>query len=65
MQRRISRTALASADVRHDGDPLRPGHPVHLMGVHQRAVDSGLLPSMGSKGDCYDCEDRGALSRSV
>lgn len=23
----------------------------------QRAIDSGLLPSMGSIGDCYDCED--------
>ena len=22
----------------------------------QRAIDSGLLPSMGSIGDCYDCE---------
>ena len=24
------------------------------MGVHQRAIDSGLLPSMGSIGDYYD-----------
>jgi len=24
----------------------------------QRAVDSGLLPSMGSVGNCYDCDDR-------
>ena len=25
----------------------------------QRAVDSGLLPSMGSVGDCFDCEHDG------
>jgi putative transposase len=24
----------------------------------QRAIDSGLVPSMGSIGDCYDCDDR-------
>jgi hypothetical protein len=27
----------------------------------QRVIDSGLLASMGSVGDCYDCDDRGAL----
>jgi putative transposase len=27
----------------------------------RRAIDSGLLPSMGSIGDCYDCEDPGAV----
>ncbi len=31
----------------------------------QRAVDSGLLPSMGSVGDCYDCDDPGALLRAA
>ena len=25
----------------------------------QRAIDSGLLPSMGSVGDCFDCEHDG------
>ena len=24
------------------------------MGLHQTALDSGLVPSMGSVGDCYD-----------
>jgi hypothetical protein len=37
-----------------DSDPFGPGHPVRLMVFTQRAVDSGLLPSMGSIGDCYD-----------
>jgi transposase InsO family protein len=31
----------------------------------QRAVESGLLPSMGSKGDCYDCEENGVVVRLV
>jgi len=31
----------------------------------RRALDSGLLPSMGSIGDCYDCDDAGALLRSA
>lgn len=31
----------------------------------RRAVDSGLLPSMGSKGDCYDCEENGVVVRLV
>jgi len=29
----------------------------------QRALDSGLVPSMGSVGDCYDCEHDGAAAR--
>jgi putative transposase len=32
----------------------RPGHTVHLMGVHQASPDSGLLPSRGSVGDSFD-----------
>ena len=31
----------------------------------QRAKDSGLVPSMGSVGDCYDCDDPGALPGSA
>jgi putative transposase len=31
----------------------------------QRAKDSGLVPSMGSVGDCYDCDDPPALPRSA
>ena len=31
----------------------------------QRAEDSGLVPSMGSVGDCYDCDDPRALPRSA
>jgi putative transposase len=27
----------------------------------RRAIDSGLVPSMGSIGDCFDCEDPGAV----
>ena len=27
----------------------------------RRAIDSGLLPSMGSVGDCFDCDDRVVL----
>ena len=37
-----------------DSHSFGPRHAVHVMGVHRRALDSGLLPSMGSVGDCYD-----------
>ena len=38
-----------------DGHPTTPGHPLHLPGVHRQAQQSGLVPSMGSVGDCFDC----------
>lgn len=31
----------------------------------RRALDSGMVPSMGSIGDCYDCDDPRALLRSA
>ena len=31
----------------------------------RRAVDSGLVPSMGSIGDCYDCEHPRAVMRPL
>jgi hypothetical protein len=31
----------------------------------RRAIDSGLLLSMGSIGDCYDCDDPRVLLRSA
>jgi hypothetical protein len=39
----------------HD-HPLRPGRPGQFgsWAFAQRAKDSGLLPSMGSVGDCFD-----------
>ena len=37
-----------------DRDPFRSRHPIHFMGVTQRAQESGLVPSMGSIGDCFD-----------
>jgi putative transposase len=30
-----------------------------------RAKASGLVPSMGSIGDCYDCDDPALLARAV
>ena len=33
--------------------------------VTRRALDSGLVPSMGPVVDCYDCDDRVALLRSA
>jgi len=30
---------------------------VHVLGVHPSCRRFRLLPSMGSVGDCYDCED--------
>ena len=35
-------------------DPRDQGTHIHVLGVHPASVDSGLLPSMGSVGDCYD-----------
>ena len=39
---------------RRHGDPLDHGSAIHLLGVHPARQRSGLLPSMGSVGDCYD-----------
>ena len=49
--------------TRHtDGDPLRPGHPLTPPGRSpNRAQQSGLIPSMGSVGDCFDCEENGGV----
>ncbi len=40
---------------------LDPFNPVSIASwaLTQRAVNSGLLPSLGSVGDCYDCEHDG------
>ena len=40
--------------TRRDGDPFGSRDAVHLLGIHRRARQSGLVPSMGSIGDCYD-----------
>ena len=31
----------------------------------RRALDSGLVPSMGSVGECYDCDDPRVAIRSM
>jgi putative transposase len=38
------------------GDPLRPGREIWLLGLHWNGQSFGLVPSMGSIADCYDCE---------
>ena len=43
-----------STGRRIDSDPFGPGKPIHLKPSPRRAVDSGLLPSMGPIGDCYN-----------
>jgi putative transposase len=35
-------------------DPLRPGNSVRVLGLHRPGQGIGLVPSMGSVGDCYD-----------
>jgi transposase InsO family protein len=39
---------------RRDGDPLDQGSQFTSWAFIRRALDSGLMPSMGSVGDCYD-----------
>src|ERR1700730_18477896 len=34
--------------------PSESNHPIHVWAFTRRAMDSGLLPSMGSVGDCFD-----------
>ena len=44
--------------------PLEPGQFTSWV-VTRRAEESGLVASMGSIGDCYDCEHHGPLLRSA
>ena len=48
--------AIRNRDASRGHDhPFRPRRAIHLLGLHRRAPRaSGLLPSMGSIGDCYD-----------
>jgi putative transposase len=41
-------------DPSGDVDPLGSGNPAHVLAFTHRAKASGLVPSMGSIGDCYD-----------
>jgi hypothetical protein len=62
--------ALGMAIDRRSHRPARSSTPTRacssLLGAFtQRARDLGLVPSMGSVGDCYDCDDPSALPRSA
>jgi transposase InsO family protein len=48
------RTAVASADPVTRPSFTATRDAIHVLGVHTADVDSGLLPSMGSVGDCFD-----------
>src|SRR5262249_5777581 len=48
-----NRTPVGAATIFHSDQ----GTQFTSWACTNRVIDAGLLPSMGSVGDCYDCED--------